>query len=180
MKKEDCYLLGKITRRHGLAGNVVLKLDTDQPELYNKLDNILVEINGLLVPFFIEKQQWSKEDTKLIFFKNSTEAMVDQAVGRNVFLPLSTLPVLSGKSFYYHEIIGFRLLDENNTDFGIIQSVNDQTAQHYFVTLLHGKQIIVPIIKDWILDVNREQKEIKMQLPEGLMDVFTQPAIKDE
>ena len=52
MRKEDCYFLGKITRRHGLAGNVILKLDTDQPELYNKLESIFVEINGLLVPFF--------------------------------------------------------------------------------------------------------------------------------
>ncbi len=180
MKKDDCYLLGKITRRHGLSGNVVLKLDTDQPELYHKLENVLVEINGLLVPFFIDKQQWSKDDTKLISFKNATEALVDQTVGRNVFLPLSTLPVLSGKSFYYHEVVGFRLLDENNADFGEIQSVNDQTAQHYFLTLLNEKQIIVPIIKDWILEVNREQKEIKMQLPEGLMEVFTQPSIKDE
>jgi 16S rRNA processing protein RimM len=54
MRKEDCYLLGKITRRHGLAGNVILKLDTDQPELYNKLESIFVEINGLLVPFLLK------------------------------------------------------------------------------------------------------------------------------
>ncbi len=106
MKKEDCYLLGKITRKHGLAGNVVLKLDTDQPEMYKKIEGIFVEINGLLVPFFIEKQQWLKGDTKLISFKNSTEAMVEQAVNKNVYLPLSTLPKLTGKSFYYHEVIG--------------------------------------------------------------------------
>ena len=53
MKKEDCYFLGTITRTHGLQGNVVLKLDTDQPEMYNKLESIFVEVNGLLVPFFV-------------------------------------------------------------------------------------------------------------------------------
>ena len=55
MQKEDCYFLGKITRKHGLSGNLILKLDTDQPEIYKKLESIFVEINGLLVPFFIEK-----------------------------------------------------------------------------------------------------------------------------
>lgn len=173
-------MLGKLTRRHGLAGNVVLKLDTDQPQLYNKLEGIFVEINGMLVPFFIEKQQWLKGDSKLVFFKNASEAQIDQVLGREVYLPLSTLPKLSGKKFYYHEVVGFELIDQNGVSFGVIESINDQTAQHYFLSNLEGKQVVVPIIKDWILEVNRDAKTIKMQLPEGLLEVFTQPAVKDE
>lgn len=180
MKKEECYFLGKITRRHGLAGNVILKLDTDQPELYKKLDSIFVEINGLLVPFFIEKSSFSKLDALNISFKNSTEALVDQSLGKNVYLPLSTLPKLTGKQFYYHEIIGFEIFDQEGNNCGVIRSVNDQTAQNYFVTKLDGKEVVIPLIKDWILEVNRDEKLIKMQLPEGLIDVFLVPSKKDE
>lgn len=180
MKKEDCYLLGKITRRHGLAGNVILKLDTDQPELYKKLDSIFVEINGLLVPFFIEKSSWSKLDALNIAFKNSNEALVDQSLGKNVYLPLTSLPQLTGKQFYYHEIIGYEIFDEQDNSCGIIRSVNDQTAQNYFVTNLDGKEVVIPLIKDWILEVDRDEKFIKMQLPEGLIDVFLVPSKKDE
>ena len=180
MNKEDCYLLGKLTRRHGLAGNVVFKLDTDQPELYARLEGIFVEINGMLVPFFIEKQQWLKGDSKLVFFKNASENQIDQLLGRDVYLPLSTLPKLTGNKFYYHEVVGFTLLDQNNVDFGVIQSINDQTGQHYFFTILNGKQVVVPLIKDWILELNREQKTLKMELPDGLIEVFTEPAVKDE
>ena len=180
MKKEDCYFLGKITRTHGLQGNVVLKLDTDQPEMYNKLDSIFVEVNGLLVPFFVEKQQWQKSDTKIMTFKNSSEALVEQSVGKNVFLPLSTLPPLSGKKFYYHEVIGYEIREEDGKSCGIIESINDQTAQNYFILNLAGKQIIIPLIKDWILEVNREEKFIKMVLPDGLMDVFLVETKKDE
>ncbi|PQA95804.1 16S rRNA processing protein RimM [Chryseobacterium shigense] len=180
MRIEDCYLLGKITRRHGLAGNVILKLDTDQPELYNKLESIFVEINGLLVPFFIERSSWSKNDALNLAFKNSSETLVDQSLGKSVYLPLATLPKLSGKQFYYHEIIGFDILDENGKECGVIRSVNDQTAQNYFVTNLDGKEVVIPIIKDWILEVDREERFIKMQLPEGLIDVFLVSAKKDE
>lgn len=180
MRKEDCYFLGKITRRHGLSGNVILKLDTDQPEHYNKLESIFVEINGLLVPFFIEKSSWSKSDALNISFKNSSEALVDQSLGKSVYLPLATLPKLSGKQFYYHEVIGFNIFDENNNDCGVIRSVNDQTVQNYFILGLDGKEIVIPIIKDWVLEVNREERFIKMQLPEGLLDVFLVPSKKDE
>ncbi|MBD8018668.1 ribosome maturation factor RimM [Kaistella pullorum] len=180
MKKEDCYFLGKITRRHGLQGNVFLKLDTDQPEMYSKLDSVFVDINGMLVPFFVAKQSWGKADTLIISFKNSTEALVDQSLGKDVYLPLSTLPNLTGNKFYYHEVIGYEIREEDGKSCGTIVSVNDQTAQHYFMLDFAGKQIIIPIIKDWILELNREEKFLKMALPEGLMDVFLVPSKKDE
>lgn len=180
MRKEDCYFLGKITRRHGLQGNVFLKLDTDQPEMYQKLNSILVEINGLLVPFFVAKQSWSKGDTLIISFKNSTEALVDQSLGKDVYMPLSTLPKLTGNKFYYHEVVGFEIREEDGKTCGTIVSINDQTAQHYFYLDFAGKQIVIPIIKDWILELNREEKYLKMALPEGLMDVFLIPSKKDE
>jgi 16S rRNA processing protein RimM len=62
----------------------------------------------------------------------------------------------------------------------VIRSVNDQTAQVYFITNLDGKEVVIPMIKDWILDVDREERVIKMQLPEGLIDVFLVPSKKDE
>jgi len=180
MRKEDCYFLGKITRRHGLQGNVFLKLDTDQPEMYNKLESIFVDINGLLVPFFIAKQSWSKGETLIVSFKNSSESLVDQVVGKDVYLPLSGLPELTGNKFYYHEVVGFEIREEDGKTCGIIQTINDQTGQHYFVLDLAGKQIVIPIIRDWILELNREDKFLKMSLPEGLMDVFLVPSKKDE
>ena len=180
MKKDECYFLGKITRTHGLAGNVILKLDTDQPEFYTKLEGIFVEINGLLVPFFVEKQQWSKDNSKIISFKNSTLQMAEQTVGKNVFLPLSNLPELKGNQFYYHEVIGYEIKETSGNTAGIIKEINDQTAQHYFILNNSGKEVIIPIIKDWIIEVNREEKLIKMELPEGLLDVFLLNSPKDE
>ncbi|WP_407483576.1 ribosome maturation factor RimM [Elizabethkingia meningoseptica] len=180
MRKEDCYFLGVITRRHGLSGNVILKMDTDQPEFYSKMESMFIEINGLLVPFFVEKISWSKGDALNILFKNSNETLIDQIIGKSVYQPLSTLPELSGKQFYYHEVVGYEIKDTEGVSFGLIRSVNDQTAQHYFILVLNEKEIVVPMIKDWILDVDREAKVITMQLPDGLLDVFTTSSKKDE
>ena len=98
--------------------------------------------------------------------------LVEQLIGKNVFLPLSTLPKLSGNQFYYHEVIGFEILEKDGKTCGNIVSVNDQTAQHYFILDLAQKEVIIPIVKEWILEVNKDEKFIKMELPEGLMDVF--------
>ncbi|SHI93473.1 16S rRNA processing protein RimM [Cruoricaptor ignavus] len=169
---KDYYFLGKITRTHGLAGNVILKLDTDQPDFYEKLESFFVEINGLLVPFFVERQQWTKDNSKIITFKNASLQMAEQTVGKDVYLPLSTLPELTGNQFYYHEVLGFQVLDDEGKEIGSIQQINDQTSQHLFIVDSGKKEIIIPIIKDWIAEVNREKRFIKMNLPEGLVEVF--------
>ena len=91
-------------------------------------------------------RSWGKPVTLIMSFKNSTEALVDQVVNKDVYLPLSTLPVLSGLKFYYHEVVGFEIREEDGKSCGIIQSVNDQTGQHYFLLNLADKQILIPII----------------------------------
>lgn len=172
MRKEECYLLGKILRKHGFSGNLLLKLDTDQPEFYNKLESIYVELNGLLVPFFVENQKWSRGDALILTLKNVTEAISEQMVGKQVYLPLSTLPPLHGKQFYYHEVIGFKIKDQNDHPHGIIESINDSAAQAYFILGHENNEVVIPIIKDWILEVNREQRFIKMDLPNGLLNIY--------
>ena len=61
MRKEDCYYLGKITKTHGFKGNLILHLDTDEPELYENLESVFIERDGMLVPFFFEFAQRLKK-----------------------------------------------------------------------------------------------------------------------
>ena len=51
---DDCYQLGNVVKTHGLRGELVIFLDVDHPELYQEMESVLVDMNGKLVPFFIE------------------------------------------------------------------------------------------------------------------------------
>ncbi len=173
MRKEDCFYLGKIVSKHSYKGEVLVKLDTDEPEIYENMESVFVALGGSLVPFFIEKSRLHKSSLLRIQFEDiQDEAGADSIMGKELYLPLGMLPKLSGNKFYYHEVVGFRLEDERHGDIGTITSVNDSASQALFEVEKEGKQLLIPISDDIILRVDRKQKTIFVRTPEGLVDLY--------
>ncbi len=174
MKKEDLYYVGKIVKTYGRHGEVLVKLDTDEPEMYEGLESVFLEIKGQPVPFFINQSRLHKSLLLRVDLEDiDTIEQAEELVGRKLFLPLSTLPPLTGNKFYYHEILGFEAVDKNHGSLGIIRDVNDAAAQPYFI-IRHssGKEILVPIHDDFLVEVNRFSKKIILKTPDGLVNLY--------
>jgi len=89
MKKEDCFYLGKIVSKYSFKGELLIKLDTDQPDLYEDLDSMFIEVRNTLIPFFIESSQLHKSDLLRVRFEDVTnEADADALIKSEVYLPL--------------------------------------------------------------------------------------------
>lgn len=173
MTKEDCFYLGKIVKKYSFKGELLAKLDTDQPDIYENLDAIFIEVNDTLIPFFIEKSQLHKSDLLRIKFEDVTnEADADSLMKCDLYLPLDSLPKLEGTKFYFHEIIGFQLNDENFGAVGKIKGVNDSTAQALFEVDRDGIEILIPLNDDFIKTLDREAKTITVNTPPGLIELY--------
>jgi 16S rRNA processing protein RimM len=172
MVKSDCYFLGSVTKLHGYSGELTVFLDVDTPENYKALKSVLIEINGDLVPFFVQQ----------VTFKNSTVVLkledintLEQAavlVHCDLYLPLSSLPALSGKRFYFHEVIGFEVIDLIEGSLGPISKILDLPKQAVIELHCKGKEVLIPITDAIIDSVDREHKKLFVQLPDGLLAVY--------
>ncbi|MEM9680019.1 MAG: 16S rRNA processing protein RimM, partial [Bacteroidota bacterium] len=92
MKKDDCFFLGKIVKKYSFKGELLAKLDTDEPELYDHLDAIFIDLRGKLIPFFIEHSQLHKSDLLRIKFEDvDSEADADMLLKSDLYLPLELL-----------------------------------------------------------------------------------------
>lgn len=175
MKKDDCFYLGKIVKKYSFRGELLIKLDTDEPDLYEKLDALFVDLKNNLVPFFIESSQLHKSDLLRVKFEDvDTEADADALIKSDIYLPLEFLPNLDDDKFYFHEIIGFQVIDKTHGNIGVIKSVNDTTAQTLFEIDKDGIEILIPMNDAFVTKVDKSKKEILVNTPEGLIDLYLQ------
>jgi len=175
MKKDDCFYLGKIVKKYSFKGELLIKLDTDEPDLYENLDAIFVDLKNNLVPFFIETSQLHKSDLLRVKFEDvDNEEDADALIKSDIYLPLEFLPKLDDDKFYFHEIIGFKVIDKIHGEIGFIKSVNDSTAQALFEIDNNGIEILIPMNDEFILKLDKKKKEILVKTPEGLIDLYLQ------
>jgi len=173
MKKEDCFYLGRIVKKYSFKGELLAKLDTDQPELYEYLDAMFVQVRNNLIPFFIESSQLHKSDLLRIKFEDvDSEADADALIKSELYLPLEFLPKLEGNKFYFHEVIGFKITDKSFGNIGVIKAINDSTAQALFEVDRDGIEILIPMNDEFIVEVNRKNKTITVETPPGLIDLY--------
>jgi 16S rRNA processing protein RimM len=173
MRKEECFYLGKIAKKFSFKGEVLIYLDTDEPGLYENMESVFVELHNHLVPFFIEKSSLHKNDFLRVKFEDiDSEDAADEIMGCALYLPLSFLPKLEGNKFYFHEVIGFQIEDQRLGIVGTIVSINDSTAQPLFEVLHDDTEIFIPMIDQFLVKIDRKNKKVIMDLPEGLIDIY--------
>ena len=174
MKKEDCFYLGMVAKTHGLKGEVTLKVDADDPSAYLEMKHFFLEINKVLTPFFVEKIKMNGDKFFIAIQDVKTIEAAQHLVGKQAYLPLEMLPKLSGKQFYFHEIVGFTVVDTEKGELGPVAEVLEYPTQAILQVMKGKKEILIPILDQVIQNVDRDKKILTITAPEGLIDMYLQ------
>ena len=172
MNKKECFVLGYISKKTGNKGELAFELDTDVPQQYADINTVFIDINDSLVPFFISTITIKGNRAVVLLEGVDSIQKADELIKRSIYLPLSFLPPLKGKRFYFHEMPGFKVKDKTYGYIGVIEQVLDLPQQAVF-QIQHGTiEILVPANEQFIISINRELKEIVIDAPEGLIDLY--------
>ncbi len=173
MQKEACFYLGKIVSKYSYKGEVLVKLDTDDPEIYKSMESVFVSLGNNLIPFFISQCRLHKSDLLRIRFEEvADESDADRIMGSELYLPLEFLPKLKGTKFYYHEIIGYAVRDSIFGDIGVITGVNDTSAQALLEIKNGDRQLLIPVSDEIITALDRKARIMDVTTPDGLVALY--------
>lgn len=173
MNKADCFHLGYVAKLHGFKGEVSLFLDVTNPDDYETLDAVFIEINGQLSPFFIESFKLKNKGFAAVKFEGvNSENDARILLRKNLFLPVQILPKLSGKNFYDHEVVGFTVVDESYGEVGKIESVIDLQVNPLLQIMNGTKEVLIPLVEGVVQNVDRKKKVMTVKAPAGLIELY--------
>ena len=166
---DNFFYIGKIVSKFSYKGECLILYDTDSPNDFLTFNFIYILENDNLIKYNITKCKLHKNK----FFRIKIEGInsdieIKKFMNKKIFLPKKLLPKLSGNEFYYHEIIGFAIKNNENEIMGKIISIDDSLKQP-IVTIKNLKnQFLIPLHKDIIIKLDRSKKELLLNLAEGL------------
>lgn len=172
MNSSDFYYLGMITKPFGYKGQVIVYLDTDEPERYSDLRAVFIDEGGEFIPYMIEEINLQDKHTAIVKFADIDGDAAKSLVKSELFLPLSDLPPLTGNKFYYHEVTGFAVVDEEKGNIGTCKDFIDIGSQPVMQVDHDGTEILIPAVDDIFKEVDREGRTLHIAAPEGLIDIY--------
>ena len=165
---EDLYKIGKIGKPHGVKGEVSFHFSDDVFDR-TEAEYLMLCIDGLMVPFFMEEYRFRSDETALVKFCDiDTQERASELTGCEVFFPRDIADD-DDDNLSWAEIIGYSLIDSaTSKNVGKIASVDDSTINILF-ELEDGT--LIPASIELITNVDKKHKEIEIELPDGILDL---------
>ena len=168
IKQEEVYKIGRLGKSHGVMGEVSFLFDDD---VFDRVDAdyLILDIEGILVPFFIEEYRFRSDTTALMKFEGiNSQERARELTGCDVYFPRN-LAVSDDDSITWSAIVGFDIIDAStNKPVGRIASIDDSTLNILFC-LEDGH--LIPASEDLITQIDQQARTITMHLPAGLLDL---------
>ena len=168
IKQEEVYKIGRLGKAHGVKGEVSFQFDDD---IFDRVDAdyLVLDIDGILVPFFMEEYRFRNDSVCLVKFCDiDTQQRAQELTGCDVYFPRALaeegeeVPSLAS-------LVGFGIVDASNgRPIGNIAAIDDTTVNILF-ELEDGT--LIPASDELIEDIDTEQQTIKMNIPEGLLEI---------
>ena len=170
MNKSDCYHIGSLVKLYGFKGGYVLALGSYLGEEIEKWESLFIEIDGLLVPFFIDKIELTADTTVIVTFEDlSSETKAKKFLNCDVYQLRSLVNMEKPQGVDL--LVGYTVIDEKMGNIGKVEEILDYKQNLLFRVVKGKKEILVPIAEHIIVKVNHHKKEILMIAPEGLFDL---------
>lgn len=166
------FLIGEILAAHGIKGEVKVRKITDFIERFHIGETVYYENEqDELLPLVIDGFRTSNKGLLLRFEGYSSIDDVEQLLGMKLYIIEEQLTTLKEHEYYYHEIIGCTVKANTGEKLGIIDSILSPGANDVWIVKDdQGKEILIPYIEDVVKQVDIENKEVTIELMEGLID----------
>jgi len=172
IRQEEVFRIGRIGRPHGIKGEVIFMFNDDVFDQVDA-DYLILQVDGILVPFFIEEYRFRTDESVLLKLEGiDTQEQARELTHCEVFFPRA-LALNQEEGVSWAQIVGFQIVNAAGLmPIGTIASVDESTENVLLeVTSDTGKELLIPAASALIQDIDEAHRVIIMDLPEGLLSL---------
>ncbi len=173
MNIKDALQIGFIVKTRGVNGELVLEAK-ESSVLENIKESVHLEIDGLLVPFFISQiHNISSTRVRVTLDWIDSENKAVKLVSCPVFIPTDTIQKQHNTDTFSPMLLeGFKVIDQTHGDIGIVSQYIDQANNPLLIILKDRSEILIPFQPDLIQEIDTKNKTLYIDTPEGLIDLY--------
>ncbi len=165
--------IGDVLKTFGANGELIAKIQEDIPRaiLQNK-EPVFIYIDGLPVPFYMKAVEPKGTSKLVVVFEDmETEALATELIGKSIYLPSKKAATESGSEL--DMLVGYTAIDQNYGELGIVEEIMDIPGNPCMVLRKQDTEIIVPLNQDLITKIDQQKKQIHLNMPDGLMELYS-------
>ncbi|KAB1440037.1 ribosome maturation factor RimM [Candidatus Galacturonibacter soehngenii] len=168
---ENLLQVGVITQTHGIKGEVKVFPTTDDVKRFKKLKHVLLDTGNENIELEIEGVKFFKQYVILKFKGIDNINDVEKYKGKSLLVTRENAVKLKKNEYFIADMIGMKVVTDEEKDFGILKEVMQTGANDvYVVETIDGKEVLLPAIKQCILEVDIENHLMKVHIMKGLID----------
>ena len=168
---EKVFQVGIISSTHGVRGEVKVFPTTDDMKRFKKLKEVLLDTGKETLTLEIEGVKFFKQFVILKFKGYDNIDDIVKYRGKSLFVPRENAVKLQKDEYFIADLIGLKVVNEDGSFTGVLQDVMETGANDvYIVESQDGKEVLIPAIKDCILQVDFEKEQVLVHLLDGLLD----------
>lgn len=168
---EDILKVGIISSTHGVRGEVKVFPTTDDVKRFKKLKEVLLDTEKELLPLQIESVKFFKQFAILKFKGFDHLDDVQKFRGKALLVTRANAVKLKKDEYFIADLIGMNVSSDDGALKGKLKDVMQTGANDvYVITLEDDRELLLPAIKECVLDISLEKNEIKIHVLEGLLD----------
>ncbi|MCD7817343.1 MAG: ribosome maturation factor RimM [Bacteroides sp.] len=169
IKKEEVFKIGILNKPHGVKGEIGFTFTDD---VFDRVDcdYLILLLDGILVPFFIEEYRFRSDNVALVKFEGiDTAERARRFSNVEVYFPSRYLEEEEGISSWNY-FVGFRVEDIAHGNLGEITHVDDSTVNVLFVIERDGREILLPAHEEFIRGLDKKKKLLTVEIPDRLLE----------
>jgi len=170
--KADCDKVGFFKKTHGVNGDLVLEFEPQFEYSIENANRFFVELEGLLVPFFVLEDgfRFKTENSAIITFDGvESEKYAKRMAGSSVYLFKNEIIEMPDEPVE-SQFENYLLIDEKLGEIGIVEQIDNYSGNVVITVNYRGKELLVPFNEDLIIEIDKQNKTLKLRFPDGLIE----------